>query len=413
MARVAFQGDRGAFSELAATALWPGAEHVPMRGNSDVARAVAAAEVDAGVLAIENTLAGTVTDTDDALLRVEGTRIVSETIVPIHHCVLGVRGASLRGIRCVESHPVALEQCRGFFERHPEIQPRAAYDTAGAAREVAAAADPARAALAGRHAAKHYGLAVLAKNVEDRGDNQTRFIGIARDGVIRAPDAMHKTSLAITVDDEPGALVRLLQPIAAAGLSLTRLSARPTGEPWEYVFVLDVEHGGSDDRLTRLVEQLATWSRQCRVLGTFPSARQRLATGGAATRTAIVNPGVRAIRGAVGATADTPAAIRAAVDALVNEIMSRNRLAPARIISATFTMTPDLTSAFPATFAREAGWRDVPLICASEIAVPGSLPRCIRVLVHVEGDAHQPVEHVYMRGATALRPDLAVLSGAI
>ena len=278
VARVAFQGDFGAFSELAVTALWPGAEHVPMRGNTDVVRAVATGRVDAGVLAIENTLAGTVTDTDDALLRVEGTCIVSETIVPIHHCVLGVRGATLRGIRSVASHPVALDQCRSFFERHAKIEPRAAYDTAGAARDVAGAADPTRAALAGRHAAKRYGLAVLAKNVEDRGDNQTRFIGIARDSAMRVPNAMHKTSLAIIVDDEPGALLRLLQPIAAAGLSLTRLSARPTGEPWEYEFVLDVEHAGSDERLASIVEQATSGCRKCRVLGTFPSAKQRLAT---------------------------------------------------------------------------------------------------------------------------------------
>jgi len=269
---VAFQGERGAFSELAAAALWPEAEPVPLRGNADVVRAVAGGVVDAGVLAIENTLAGTVTDTDDALLRVGGTLIVSETIVPIHHCVLGVRGATLRDVRFVESHPVALEQCRGFFEQHGQLAPRAAYDTAGAARDVAAALDPSRAALAGRHAAARYGLTVLARNVEDRRDNQTRFIGITREAARPVPGAMHKTSLAITVDDEPGALLQLLQPLVAAGLSLTRLSARPTGEPWEYVFVLDVAHDHADERLSRALERIAGRCRRCTVLGTFPSA---------------------------------------------------------------------------------------------------------------------------------------------
>ena len=275
MTRVAFQGDHGAFSELAASALWPGAEQLLLRGNVDVVRAVAAGDVDAGVLAIENTIAGTVTDTDDGLLHTEGACIVAETVIAIHHCVLGVPGASLSGIRSAESHPVALQQCRGLFDRHPLMEPHAAYDTAGAARAVAAAADPARAALAGRHAAARYGLTVLAANVEDRPDNQTRFIGIARAPAAVAPGVRHKTTLAVTLEDRPGALVGLLQPIAAAGLSLTRLSARPTGEPWEYVFVLDVEHDGADPRMRAVLDDLTLRSRRCRVLGTFPSSIER------------------------------------------------------------------------------------------------------------------------------------------
>ena len=116
---------------------------------------------------------------------------------------------------------------------------------------------------------------------------------------------------------------------------------------------------------------------------------------------------VRAIRGATTVTADAPAAIRGATQALLREMTARNAIIPADIISALFTVTADLTSEFPARATRELGWDDVPLLCTVEIPVPGALPRCIRVLLHIE--SHRPrsaLEHVYLEGARALRPDL-------
>jgi chorismate mutase len=115
---------------------------------------------------------------------------------------------------------------------------------------------------------------------------------------------------------------------------------------------------------------------------------------------------VRAIRGAIDVEVDSPEAIAAAVRALVSEITSRNALDPDDIVSAIFTATPDLTSVFPALPARDAGWSDVPLLCATEIGVDGSLPRCIRVLVTVERSDPRPGEHVYLGQAIRLRPDL-------
>ena len=115
---------------------------------------------------------------------------------------------------------------------------------------------------------------------------------------------------------------------------------------------------------------------------------------------------VAAIRGAVDVSADTPAEIRAAVIDMVRQVSSRNRLEPDAVISAQFTMTPDLRSVFPASAAREAGWTAVPMICATAIDVPGSLPRCIRVLVHANVAEDQKVEHVYLGNAVSLRPDL-------
>jgi hypothetical protein len=141
--RVAFQGELGAFSEEAIGQLWPeSATPVPMREFLDVARAVERGEVEFGLLPIENTLAGSVVGSYDALTACESLHVVAETVVAIHHCVLGVRGARLDTLRSVESHPVALAQCAAFFARHPGIEARAAYDTAGAAGDVARTGDP-------------------------------------------------------------------------------------------------------------------------------------------------------------------------------------------------------------------------------------------------------------------------------
>ena len=116
---------------------------------------------------------------------------------------------------------------------------------------------------------------------------------------------------------------------------------------------------------------------------------------------------VRAIRGATTVTADTPDAIRAATQVLLEELTTRNAIAPADVISALFTVTSDLTSEFPARAARDLGWLDVPLLCTVEIPVPGALARCVRVLLHIESSrARAEIEHVYLDGARVLRPDL-------
>jgi chorismate mutase len=116
---------------------------------------------------------------------------------------------------------------------------------------------------------------------------------------------------------------------------------------------------------------------------------------------------VRAIRGATTVERDSAAAVVAATQTLLREIAARNGLAPTDVISALFTVTSDLTSEFPARAARDLGWLDVPLICTVEIPVPGALPRCIRVLLHIETERQRSeIRHVYLEGARVLRPDL-------
>jgi prephenate dehydratase len=275
--RVAFQGELGAYSEDAVRARWgDAAEPVPARTCEDVARLVAGGEAAFGVLAVENTIAGSVTATCDALAAAPGVRAVGEVVVAIHHCVLAVPGATLAAISAVESHPVALAQCGRFFAGHPHLEPRAAYDTAGAARAVAAAGDPRRAALAGRAAGARFGLDVLAAAVEDRPDNQTRFYVVARAGTPGdagpAPGAPARTALLAVPPNVPGALVRLLEPFAAAGLNLSAIESRPTGDPWAYRFFLEVEHAAGDPALDRALGRARGAAGDLRVLGTFARA---------------------------------------------------------------------------------------------------------------------------------------------
>lgn len=270
MTRIAFQGELGAFSEEAVQGLFGlAAEPIPCRENREVARQVARGEVDAGVLPVENTLAGSVPASYDAILAEPALHIVGEVVIRIHHCIMACQGATLARIRTVESHPIALAQCASWFAAHPTIHQRAAYDTAGAARDVAAAHDLSRAALASRIAAARYGLVLLAENVEDRGDNQTRFVVLERSPVPMEANTPAKTVLMLEVKNRPGSLVRVLTPLSDRGLNLTKLESRPTGEPWAYHFVLEFEHRAGDPDVTAALRDVELEAAKVRVVGTY------------------------------------------------------------------------------------------------------------------------------------------------
>ena len=276
---VAFQGEHGAYSEEAVAAWWDGAATpVPARECADVTAAVMTGAAEYGLLPVENTLAGSVVATYDALAAAERVVVVGEVVLPIHHCVLASAGATLASLTAAESHPVALAQCRRFFADHPWIEPRAAYDTAGAARAVADRGDVRVAAIAGRAAARRFGLTVLAADVEDRPDNQTRFLALARAGDPLAArplpaGAPARTALLAVTENAPGALLRLLAPLAAAGLNLSKLESRPTGVPWAYRFFLELEHAAGDPQLDEALAAVRGAARELRVLGTFTSGR--------------------------------------------------------------------------------------------------------------------------------------------
>ncbi|HET7552829.1 MAG TPA: prephenate dehydratase domain-containing protein [Gemmatimonadaceae bacterium] len=271
---VAFQGELGAYSEEAVRRYWPGdsTEPVPKRSCAEVVRALEDGAVDFGMLPIENSLAGNVVATYDALSSAHVCWVVGETILPIHHSLLALPGAHIDSIERVASHPVALAQCGRFLERHPRMEAEAAYDTAGAASDVAASGDPARAAIAGRGAAERFGLEILASDIEDRSDNQTRFFALSREQAVLRPGTEARTAIIASTLNVPAALYRLLDPVAEAGLNLSKLDSRPTGEPWSYSFYLEIEHLSNDPKLAGVLSEMQRRSENLRILGQFQRA---------------------------------------------------------------------------------------------------------------------------------------------
>jgi prephenate dehydratase len=277
--RVAFQGELGAFSEEAVHRYFgEGVEPVPCRDFPEVGRVVAQNEVDYGVLPIENSLAGSVVGSYDVLAEGRLT-IVGEVITPIHHCILGLPGATLQSIHKVLSHPVALMQCTKVLQSLPHVEAVAVYDTAGAAKDVAQQGDPTHAAIAGARAAARYGLNIIAENVEDRPDNQTRFLVVVNSSSPaenprpdRSSDGM-KTAVLLETPNTPGALLRVLAPFADRGVNLSKLESRPAGEPWSYRFFIELDTDASHPAATDAFEEARKHTLMMRILGTYPRWR--------------------------------------------------------------------------------------------------------------------------------------------
>jgi prephenate dehydratase len=281
---IAYQGLAGAFSEAAAAALFPGASLLPRRTFAEVFAALEAHEVNAAVVPVENTHAGSVADVYDLLRQHSGAKAVAEIIVRVRHCLLGVPGARLEDIRVARSHPQALAQCEDFLRRH-EIRPEVAFDTAGAAAEVAEAKDSAVSAIASRRAAERYGLNVLEDSIETSSDNFTRFFAVAADGdrevTSLIPVALRKgptkTSLVYKTANLPGALVRSLQPFATAWIQLSKIESRPSrAAPWDYVFYLDFEGDPTAWPAKEALALMRTCCEWIQPLGTYQAATEVL-----------------------------------------------------------------------------------------------------------------------------------------
>jgi prephenate dehydratase len=269
---VAFQGERGAFSEDAVAILWPHAQPLPLRTVRDVTSSVSARTADAGVLPVENTVFGSVDAARDAIALAGDLYVVAEFVLNIRQCLLASADALLDCIETVESHPVALGQCAQFLSRLPNARERAVNDTAGAARAVAESGDPRRAAIGSARAASIYGLTILADHIEDSSDNQTRFLAVATTPAKIEKGTRARTSIDFTAPDEPGALVRVLDAIASNDLNLSRLDSRPSGKPWTYRFSADIDHSAGDPRLTSALALIKDATHTLRILGTYARA---------------------------------------------------------------------------------------------------------------------------------------------
>lgn len=271
--QIAFQGETGAFSEEAVRALFPDAAPVPTPSFEAVFERLVGGEVERAVVPIENSLFGSVHANYD-LLRTHPVRIVGEVQLRIRHHLMGVPGATLETLRRVHSHPQALGQCAVFLrERLPHAHAVPAYDTAGAARMVAANHSLEDAAIAASRAADEYGLDILAEGIESHRQNYTRFLVLARDaeahlGTMEAP---WKTSLVFALrENVPGALFKSLAVFALRDLDLYKIESRPlVGSPGQYLFYLDVEGAAADTSVQRALDHLAEITADLRILGSY------------------------------------------------------------------------------------------------------------------------------------------------
>lgn len=280
-ARIAFQGECGAFSEEAALKLL-GADIVLLPcGTFDAAFAAIKDGVADYVLApMENSLAGSVHRSFDLLVE-SGLHIVGEVIIPIAHNLIALPGATLEGLTSVSSHPVALAQCERFFAEHPALKRIAAEDTAGSVRDIMNGGDRKRAAIASRRAAELYGAAILREHLEDDRENYTRFFLLARppaerdeaiDGLALA-SAADKISLVFQLAHVPGALLRALEPFARRNINMMKIESRPVhGRPWQYRFYLDLQAAASDPEIVAAFAELRNTVVELKVLGSYKSA---------------------------------------------------------------------------------------------------------------------------------------------
>jgi chorismate mutase/prephenate dehydratase len=274
--RVTYQGVEGSNSHLAAQRRYAGRAGGALLAGCETFRAAADAvrggEADLALLPIENSTAGSINETYD-LLAEGGLTITAEVVSRVEHCLLGLPGSSLEGLRTVHSHPQALRQCEHFLRTIPWAAPREEFDTAGAARQVAERCDASAGAIASEAAARLFGLAVLRRGVQDVELNFTRFVEVANHAVPCPPDAACKTSLLLATAHRPGALGEVLGELGRRGVNLTKLESRPApGAAWRYRFYLDLQGHAASAPIAEALERIRGLTSELRILGTYPQA---------------------------------------------------------------------------------------------------------------------------------------------
>lgn len=271
--RVAFQGERGAFSEEAAIKLLGDAiTLVPRPTFEAMFSAIRDGAADYILAPIENSLAGSVHRSFDLLVD-SRLNIIAEVIIPIVHNLIGASGSRFDEITVVESHPVALAQCEQFFALNPRLKRIVAEDTAGSVRNVVFAGDRNRAAIAGRRAAQVYNGVILREHLEDNPENYTRFLLLSESAEV--PENADKLSLVFQLDHRPGALYHALEPFARRNLNLLKIESRPVhGSPWQYRFYLDLRASRNDPEVAAALAELEKLVVNLRILGSYVSASQ-------------------------------------------------------------------------------------------------------------------------------------------
>lgn len=274
---IAFQGEPGAYSEQAIRQQFgEGVVTLPCRSFNQVFTAVHDESAAYGMLPIENSLAGTVVPAYDLLVD-HDLRVQAEVILRVRHCLMAVPGVTLAQVKRVKSHYQALAQCEKTLKRM-ELEPATYYDTAGAARDLAAQPEQETAVIASELAAQTYGLDVLSRGVEDEPFNFTRFFVLGRGDPPRQDPS--KTSIIFTTRHVPGALYQVMGELAERGINLSKIESRPRrNRPWHYRFFVDFDGHEDDAPVQAALLGILKQASFLKVLGSYPGAQRKLARG--------------------------------------------------------------------------------------------------------------------------------------
>src|SRR6186713_785376 len=269
--KIIFQGEPGANSHLACREAYPDHEPVPCPTFEDCFAALVAGDVDLGMIPIENSVAGRVADIHH-LMPTAGLHIIAEWFLPIRNQLMAAKGATLKTIKTVQSHVMALGQCRNVI-RELKLKPVVAADTAGSAREVSEAKDPSRAAIASRLAAEIYGLEILKENVEDETHSTTRFIVLSREKKWAKPGlGKVVTTFVFRVRNVPAALYKALGGFATNGVNMTKLeSYMVEGHFLATQFYAEVDGHPEDLGVAHAFDEAKFFSDHFEVLGVYPA----------------------------------------------------------------------------------------------------------------------------------------------
>ena len=266
--RVAFQGERGAYSEIAARRFFGNQiELLPSETFDLVFKKVETNAARFGVIPIENSLAGSIHQNYDLLLKHQ-LRIIGELNLRISHNLIGNASSSLSKIRRVFSHPQALMQCQSNMAKLKGVEITPTYDTAGSVKKIKEEGIRDGAAIASELAAKIYGMKILKRQIQDNPENFTRFLVMAKTREV--PENANKTSLVYSVKNLPGALFRSLSVFALRDIDLYKIESRPLrGKPWEYLFYVDFAGSLQDRNCQNALKHLSETATFMKILGSY------------------------------------------------------------------------------------------------------------------------------------------------
>jgi prephenate dehydratase len=265
--KVAFQGEPGAYSEQAVFDYFGKVETIPCESFDAMFDSVVLGKSDVALAPIENSLAGSIHQNYDLLLR-HDLHIVGEYFLRVQHCLITNPGVKMKDVKKAISHPQALGQCAGYLRSHG-IKAEQVYDTAGSVKMLKESGARDVVAIASKRAAELYGMQILEEGIEDNTENYTRFLAVQHESTIPAGEA--KTSIVFTLKNAPGALFKAMSVFALRDIDLTKIESRPLqGKPWEYLFYIDLLGSAHDEPVRRALDHLGEYALMLRVLGSYP-----------------------------------------------------------------------------------------------------------------------------------------------